>query len=150
MDAAIAAEMLAETAIASRVGERAASRLVELRSVFGADLAYVERELSRSAAEGAAPAIDSATHLLAAGGKRVRPLCVLLSCACFGKISDATRKLATAAELVHLATLLHDDVVDDSDTRRGAIATSATMARSSLRGSSSTANWLSSRLAGMK
>ncbi len=52
MDAAVAAEKLGEVAIAARVGERAASRLVELRAVFGADLAYVERELARSSAEG--------------------------------------------------------------------------------------------------
>jgi len=122
MDAAVAAEMLAETATVARVGERAASRLVELRSMFGADLTYVERELARSAKDGLSPATDSATHLLAAGGKRVRPLCVLLACACFGPISDGARELATAAEIVHIATLLHDDVVDDSDTRRGAIA----------------------------
>jgi octaprenyl-diphosphate synthase len=121
MDAQIAAEKLSEVAVAARVGERAASRLLELRAIFGGDLAYVERELAKSAQEGPAPAIDSASHLLAAGGKRVRPLCALLACACFGKVSDAARELAVSAELVHLATLLHDDVVDDSDTRRGAV-----------------------------
>ncbi len=122
MDASVAAEKLGEVAIAERVGERAASRLVELRSLFGADLAYVERELASDSRDGVAPATDAAAHLLQAGGKRVRPLCVLLSAACFGKDDEAsTRDLAVVAELVHLATLLHDDVVDDADTRRGAI-----------------------------
>ena len=120
MDASLAAEKLGEVAVAERVGERAASRLFELRSLFGADLAYVERELAKDSKDGVAPATDAAAHLLMAGGKRVRPLCVLLSAACFGR-DDAARDLAVVAELVHLATLLHDDVVDDADTRRGAI-----------------------------
>jgi len=121
MEASVAAEKLGEVAVAERVGERAASRLVELRSLFGADLAYVERELAKDSKDGVAPATDAAAHLLMAGGKRVRPLCVLLSAACFGPDEAATRDLAVVAELVHLATLLHDDVVDDADTRRGAI-----------------------------
>ncbi|HEY1955515.1 MAG TPA: polyprenyl synthetase family protein [Polyangiaceae bacterium] len=121
MDAAAAAEQLREVAAPERVGERAASRLVELRAMFGADLAYVEEELGRAASDGLSPATDSAKHLLAAGGKRVRPLCVLLSAACFGPACARTRNLAVVAELVHLATLLHDDVIDDSDLRRGAV-----------------------------
>lgn len=120
MDAAAVAEQLREVAAPERVGERAASRLLELRAIFGADLAWVEEELGRAASDGLRPATDSAKHLLAAGGKRVRPLCVLLSAACFGP-SPATRDLAVVAELVHLATLLHDDVIDDSDLRRGAV-----------------------------
>jgi octaprenyl-diphosphate synthase len=125
LDASLAADQLGEVAIAERVGERAASRLVELRSIFGDDLAYVERELESAAADGLAPATKSAAHLLEAGGKRVRPMCVLLSAACFrndAASESAPRDLAVVAELVHLATLLHDDVIDDADTRRGEIA----------------------------
>jgi len=122
-DAAAAAEQLREVALPERVGERAASRLVELRALFGADLAYVEQELGRASEDGRAPATDAAKHLLAAGGKRVRPLCVLLSAACFARAETrAVRDLAVVAELVHLATLLHDDVIDDADLRRGAVA----------------------------
>lgn len=62
---------------------------------------------------------QSARHLLRLGGKRIRPLCVALA----GRMGDpqpfAIRKLAGAAELVHSATLLHDDVVDQGDLRRG-------------------------------
>jgi octaprenyl-diphosphate synthase len=121
MEASVAADQLGEVAVAERVGERAAARLVELRSLFGPDLAYVEQELAAASSDGVAPATDAAAHLLRAGGKRVRPLCVLLSAACFRSEGDAPRDLAVVAELVHLATLLHDDVVDDADTRRGEI-----------------------------
>jgi octaprenyl-diphosphate synthase len=122
MEAATAALKLAEVALPERVGERAASRLVELRGLFGGDLAYVEAELTKVCADGLRPATQAATHLLGAGGKRIRPLCVLLSAACFGSIGPRARELALVAEIVHLATLLHDDVVDDSDLRRGAVA----------------------------
>ncbi len=70
-------------------------------------------------AEGVAPATDSAKHLFDAGGKRVRPMALLLAHACWAPINDKARGLAAAAELVHMATLLHDDVIDDGDTRRG-------------------------------
>jgi octaprenyl-diphosphate synthase len=68
---------------------------------------------------GIAPARESARHLFEAGGKRVRPFALLLACRCFAGITPRARDLATAAELVHMATLLHDDVVDDGDERRG-------------------------------
>src|SRR5581483_1735134 len=67
------------------------------------------------------PATQAAKHLLAAGGKRVRPMVVLLSAAMFGPVPPPARDLAIVSELVHLATLLHDDVIDDGDERRGSI-----------------------------
>ena len=93
-----------------------------MHALLGDDLGLVDRELARMTREGASPGTDSATHLLEAGGKRVRPLTVMLSAACFGPVSDAARGLAVVAELVHLATLLHDDVVDDGQERRGRTA----------------------------
>ena len=80
-------------------------------------MGFVEAELLRTAGQGLRPGTDAATHLLLAGGKRVRPLCVLLAAACFrgAQLPEAARQLAVVAELVHLATLLHDD----GDERRG-------------------------------
>lgn len=52
-------------------------------------------------------------------GKRIRPALVMLSAAAGGGISDATYRGATLVELLHTATLIHDDVVDDAETRRG-------------------------------
>jgi len=117
--AAAAVEALRATATVERVGERTARRLGDAHGIVGADMAWVEAELARAAREGAAPGTLAAAHLLDAGGKRVRPLSVLLSAACFGEVSPVARALAVVAELVHAATLLHDDVIDDSDERRG-------------------------------
>jgi octaprenyl-diphosphate synthase len=104
---------------AARAGGRVVDRLAEVHAMLGADMAVVDQELSRLVQDGLTPATTSAAHLLEAGGKRVRPLTVLLSAACFGPPPPAARDLAVVAELVHLATLLHDDVIDDGQERRG-------------------------------
>ena len=58
-------------------------------------------------------------YVEAAPGKRLRPWLVFLSARLFGEINDTTRRTALFVELLHTATLIHDDVVDRSDTRRG-------------------------------
>ena len=58
-------------------------------------------------------------HLIGAGGKRIRPLLVLLSSKLIGYEGPRTINLAAAIEFIHTATLLHDDVVDESPQRRG-------------------------------
>ena len=58
-------------------------------------------------------------YIVKAGGKQLRPLLVLLSANCCGYQGDAHIKLAAVIEFLHTATLLHDDVVDVSDMRRG-------------------------------
>ncbi len=60
-----------------------------------------------------------ATHLVDAGGKRIRPLITLAAAAALGGGGQPARLLAAAVEFIHSATLLHDDVVDDSSMRRG-------------------------------
>ncbi len=60
-----------------------------------------------------------AGHLIAGGGKRIRPLLTLASAALFGYSGTRQHKLAACVEFIHTATLLHDDVVDESDQRRG-------------------------------
>ncbi|MGV3042141.1 polyprenyl synthetase family protein [Staphylococcus rostri] len=62
----------------------------------------------------------ASSHLLKSGGKRVRPLFVILS-SYVGpdKANEAAYRVATALELIHMATLVHDDVIDYSDKRRG-------------------------------
>jgi len=59
-------------------------------------------------------------------GKRIRPLLVLLSAkACAGQASDSTHRAAALVELLHTATLVHDDVVDDAEKRRGVFSINA-------------------------
>jgi len=60
-----------------------------------------------------------AGHLVAAGGKRVRPMLTLLTARLCGYEGERHIKLAAAVEFIHTATLLHDDVVDESNLRRG-------------------------------
>ncbi len=60
-----------------------------------------------------------AQYLIAAGGKRIRPLMTLASGQLFGADMDKVYYLAAAVEFIHTATLLHDDVVDESEERRG-------------------------------
>jgi len=63
-----------------------------------------------------------AEHLIAAGGKRLRPLLTVAASRLSGGQGEAALKLAAAVEFIHTATLLHDDVVDGSQLRRGKVA----------------------------
>jgi octaprenyl-diphosphate synthase len=60
-----------------------------------------------------------ANYIINSGGKRLRPALVLLSAGVFGKIETRHHELAAVVEFIHTATLLHDDVVDESTLRRG-------------------------------
>ncbi|WP_183228692.1 polyprenyl synthetase family protein [Bartonella callosciuri] len=62
---------------------------------------------------------EISNHLISSGGKRLRPMITLASAHMFGYQSDGHVKLATAVEFMHTATLLHDDVIDESNLRRG-------------------------------
>ncbi|MGU3423259.1 polyprenyl synthetase family protein, partial [Methylobacterium sp. D54C] len=67
---------------------------------------------------------EVANHLVASGGKRLRPI-LTLACArlCgYAGATDGDVELAASVEFMHTATLLHDDVVDESDMRRGRVA----------------------------
>ena len=59
------------------------------------------------------------------GGKRMRPILTLLMAKSFGQVSDSTQHAALALELLHTASLVHDDVVDESDERRGQASVNA-------------------------
>lgn len=62
---------------------------------------------------------EVANHLISSGGKRLRPMLTLASASLFDYRGENHIKLATSVEFMHTATLLHDDVVDESDLRRG-------------------------------
>lgn len=62
---------------------------------------------------------QTCVSLLQSGGKRIRPLLTLYSGMCFAPLNQSVIQAAVAAELIHMASLIHDDVIDDSATRRG-------------------------------
>src|SRR6185312_2935387 len=65
---------------------------------------------------------EVAQHLISSGGKRLRPMLTIAMAKLAGYSGDGHIKLAAAVEFMHTATLLHDDVVDESDMRRGKLA----------------------------
>lgn len=86
---------------------------------FRKDLTYIEKELERSV-NSSSPIIRQASlHLLRAGGKRIRPIFVILASRFSTYSLEDVAKVAVSLELVHMASLVHDDVIDDSDMRRG-------------------------------
>jgi len=90
-----------------------------LRDLCAADLAQVN-QLIIDNMQSEVPLIPQlAGHLIAAGGKRLRPLLTLASARLCNYRGDNHIGLAAAVEFIHTATLLHDDVVDESDLRRG-------------------------------
>jgi octaprenyl-diphosphate synthase len=91
-------------------------RLVELTN---ADMGRVNSEiLSRTGSE-VTMIPEVANHLISSGGKRLRPMLTLAMASLTGYAGDAHIKLAAGVEFMHTATLLHDDVVDQSEMRRG-------------------------------
>ncbi len=105
--------------VALRVPGSMEARLAEIRALVDSDLAAIERDID-AVEQGGTPMHDSAGHLLALGGKRLRPICVALASRVGAGFGARALDLAVASELVHSATLLHDDVVDVGDKRRGA------------------------------
>jgi len=93
--------------------------LVDIYMKLKGDVQYIERELEKSIDTRSRELYQSSTHLLSAGGKRIRPVFVLLG----GKWGnyDVTKlkNVAVPLELIHMASLVHDDVVDNADKRRG-------------------------------
>jgi octaprenyl-diphosphate synthase len=84
------------------------------------ELQLVEENLLRAIRSREQTLTDIAAHLICGGGKRVRPVVTLLAFLAFGgKRTQDIVDIATALELIHTATLLHDDIIDRAETRRG-------------------------------
>lgn len=98
--------------------ERAQAALADVPSL-SESLLELERQLTRATDDAEEKLKAAARHLVSAGGKRIRPMVSLLACGACGGEMRAAVPYAVAAELTHSATLLHDDVIDDSPVRRG-------------------------------
>ena len=93
--------------------------LEEIRALVKADLASVN-EVIRARLKSAVPLVDQiAEHIISGGGKRLRPMLVVLAGRACGHEGSAHIEAAAFIEFIHTATLLHDDVVDGSSMRRG-------------------------------
>jgi len=93
--------------------------LDEIRALVRPDLLGVDDAI-RSRLKSAVPLVDRvADHIIAGGGKRLRPLLVVLAGRACGSTGNAHIEAAAFIEFIHTATLLHDDVVDGSSMRRG-------------------------------
>jgi octaprenyl-diphosphate synthase len=79
----------------------------------------VEQELARQSDGALEPVSEITRYLLGGGGKRLRPALLLLSASYAGNRSRSAIRLAAVVELLHTATLIHDDVIDSAATRRG-------------------------------
>ncbi|ADC51133.1 heptaprenyl diphosphate synthase component II (spore germination protein C3) [Alkalihalophilus pseudofirmus OF4] len=94
-------------------------KLADIYMQFQSDITIIEQELEASVQARHDVLKNASTHLLKAGGKRIRPVFVLLA-AKFGTYDiHVLKNIAVPLELVHMASLVHDDVIDDAELRRG-------------------------------
>jgi octaprenyl-diphosphate synthase len=93
--------------------------LREVQSLAAADMAEVDTLIRGRLASDVLLINQIAEHIVAAGGKRLRPMLHLLAARAAGYTGRDHLQLAAVIEFIHTATLLHDDVVDESDLRRG-------------------------------
>lgn len=84
-----------------------------------------ERQFAELLSGSVLPMNEVLGHVGAVAGKRLRPRLVYLSARLFGEVTEATHRTALFVELLHTATLIHDDVVDESDVRRGQASVNA-------------------------
>jgi octaprenyl-diphosphate synthase len=87
------------------------------------DLQIVEQEIGLESVASVDAITTINQYLQAGGGKRLRPTLLLLTNRLFGPCTDCARRLAAVVEMIHTATLVHDDVIDIAQTRRGRPAT---------------------------
>ena len=93
--------------------------LTAIQALASADMAAVDALIRRRLGSDVALVNHVAEHIVAAGGKRLRPMLLLLAARALGHGGADAHQLAAVIEFIHTATLLHDDVVDESDLRRG-------------------------------
>ena len=93
--------------------------LESIRAPIAADLAEVDAVIRRRLASDVALIRTVASYIIESGGKRLRPALLLLAANACGAQGPAKHEAATVIEFIHTATLLHDDVVDESSLRRG-------------------------------
>jgi octaprenyl-diphosphate synthase len=103
-------------------GAEVAIAVLTVREIFDLlrdDLALVEREIAAQTGEAIQPIAEIGSYLREGGGKRLRPALLLLSAGACGYQGSGAVSLGAVVEMIHSATLVHDDVIDGANTRRG-------------------------------
>ncbi|HTA65528.1 MAG TPA: polyprenyl synthetase family protein, partial [Xanthomonadaceae bacterium] len=113
--------MTPEAAIQRRPdpGSQPDTGLRAIQALVAEDMAAVDALIRRRLASDVVLVNQIGEHIVTAGGKRLRPMLALLAARAMGYRGDEHHQLAAIIEFIHTATLLHDDVVDESDLRRG-------------------------------
>src|ERR1700704_4966280 len=92
---------------------------LEILELVKTDLDRVEREINLESVASVDAVTTIARYLQSGGGKRLRPILVLLAAKLAGGVTDSSIRMAAVVEMIHTATLVHDDVIDTAKTRRG-------------------------------
>src|SRR3954466_7283043 len=95
----------------------------EIFDLIQDDLEQVEKKISVDSVASVEAVTAIGQYLQSAGGKRLRPALVLLSAKLAGHRGDTAIQLGAVVEMIHAATLVHDDVIDAAETRRGRAST---------------------------
>ncbi|MGX5732218.1 polyprenyl synthetase family protein [Pseudoxanthomonas beigongshangi] len=98
---------------------RSALALPQIQSLAAGDMAAIDALIRHRLASDVVLINQIADHIVSAGGKRLRPMLVALAGRATGPVGAHHHQLAAIVEFIHTSTLLHDDVVDESDLRRG-------------------------------
>lgn len=101
------------------MGSISISTAGEVFELLRDDLLAVETEFARQSESPVEVVTEIASYLMAGGGKRIRPMLLLLAARACGSHSDARIRLGAVVEMLHTATLVHDDIIDEASTRRG-------------------------------
>jgi octaprenyl-diphosphate synthase len=91
----------------------------QIFTLVESELQEVEREFARQSESSVRTISDIGKYLQESGGKRIRPCLLLLCTKLCGQVSQSAIKLAAVVEFIHAATLVHDDIIDGAETRRG-------------------------------
>jgi octaprenyl-diphosphate synthase len=108
--------------MANGMSTQPATNAREVFELLRDDLAAIEREFGRDTVSSVRVITDIGEYLRAGGGKRIRPALLLLSSKLFGNGNRGAIQLGAVVEIIHTATLVHDDIIDEAQTRRGRAA----------------------------
>ena len=101
------------------MGATTSSTGKELFDLLRDDIAAIEEQFGRDTISNVAAITEIGEYLRAGGGKRIRPALLLLSAKLLDYKGDGAVKLASVVEIIHTATLVHDDIIDEAQLRRG-------------------------------